>query len=67
VCYRIESAGDTDEQFVHVQDKPLKAGDTFFHPPGEASHGFYKVTSVGPRADDFDAVIKVDRLKSPNL
>jgi hypothetical protein len=67
VRYRVESGEKTGKPFVHVQDTPLEAGDTFFHPPGEAGHGFYKVTSVDQQADDFDAVIKADRLEVPGL
>jgi hypothetical protein len=68
VRYRIESAGQP-EAFVHVQDKPLEVGDTFFHPPGESrvGLGFYKVTAVEPGVAGLDALIKADRLPASGL
>jgi hypothetical protein len=72
VRYRIESSASIDEPFIHVQDKPLRVAETFFHPPKAttrraAGQGFWKVTSIEPRADDFDAIIKADRLETPNI
>jgi hypothetical protein len=63
VRFRVVPSGG--EPFIHEQDKPLKAGDTFFHPPREpGTHGFFKVTAVESGDDETDSLVHVDRMDS---